>query len=94
MRLPIAATRPLPDQLSGMPVIPNRKTTRIPTITTIFQPKFLFMMISLIDFDASGPFAAYGLSPDFPASSAVVTAETDARLTSIFKLSGGTRKWM
>ena len=31
--IPIAASKPLPDQLSGMPMIPNRKTTSVATIT-------------------------------------------------------------
>src|SRR5580658_32594 len=43
MRSAIAATTPLPDQSFGMPKMPNRKKSRIPTIATNFQVRFLFM---------------------------------------------------
>ena len=43
MRLVIAASRPVPDHSCGTPKMPNKKTSRIPTMTTNFQVRFLFM---------------------------------------------------
>src|SRR5882762_7588817 len=43
MRSVIAASTPLPDKSFGTPKMPNKKTSRIPTITTHFQVRFLFM---------------------------------------------------
>src|SRR5258708_1781327 len=43
MRSVIDVRMPLPDQSFGMPKIPARKTSRIPTITSNFQLRFLFM---------------------------------------------------
>src|ERR1700682_243195 len=46
MRSVIAASTPLPDKSFGTPRMPNKKTSRIPTITTNFQVRFLFMKTS------------------------------------------------
>src|SRR5271168_471439 len=43
MRSAIEASMPLPDQSFGMPKMPARNTSRIATITTTFQVRFLFM---------------------------------------------------
>src|SRR5664279_910895 len=43
MRSVIAASTPLPDQSFGTPKMPNKKTSSIPTMTTNFQLRFLFM---------------------------------------------------
>src|ERR1035438_2962555 len=44
MRSAIDASTPLPDQSFGMPRMPTRKTSRIPTITANFQLRFLFIL--------------------------------------------------
>src|SRR5712671_6386391 len=44
MRLVMAESKPWPEKLCGMPNIPNRKTSRIPTMSANFQRRFLFMM--------------------------------------------------
>src|SRR5208337_3441300 len=46
MRSVIDASTPRPDQSFGMPRMPIRKTSRIPTITVNFQLRFLFMKTS------------------------------------------------
>src|ERR1700722_20365674 len=43
MRLVMAESRPWPEKLCGMPKIPNKKTSRIPTMRANFQRRFLFM---------------------------------------------------
>src|SRR5271170_3249064 len=91
-----------PDQLSGGPKMPNTKNSSVATITISFQPRFLFMKNDFRLQNVGAGVPARALAPPeienpkvhFVASSAVVTDATEPRLTSIRKLSGGTRKWM
>src|SRR6202166_4317261 len=39
----MAESKPWPEKLCGMPNIPKRKTSRIPTMSANFQRRFLFM---------------------------------------------------
>src|SRR5262249_52756911 len=91
----MAETRPCPDQLFGTPKIPRRNTSSVTTMTISFQRKFLFMMndqthsqnvLQRLLGISAGLF--YLLTAG---SSAVVTVTIDPRLTSNFRLSGGTR---
>src|SRR5271157_2312275 len=102
MRSAIDASTPLPDQSFGMPRMPTRKTSRIPTITANFQLRFLFIensctTVRLRAFSSEQPLERLAgprssqLHDYFPSSAAVVTDTTDARLISSFRLSGGTR---
>src|SRR5579863_8908649 len=102
MRFCSAASKPPPDHLSGKPKMPNRKNSSVAAITMTFQPKFLFINN---DFrlpisngqlhpkqTGNGPLKIENHEIYFAVSSGVVTDATEPLLTSIRKLSGGTRK--
>src|ERR1035438_9355089 len=105
MRSAIEATMPLPDQSLGMPKMPARNTSRIPTIAINFQPRFLFMKnqsfvvgrqslakTTAAKITAAPPSDQLLSTIDYFPSSAVVTDSADARLISSFRLLGGTRQ--